>query len=78
MKVILEKADIGGYEISDLEFEKFQIFNGSNVIVSSAELGGLKDFNPKDIPELYLNMNDYNRIYKNIVGDVLAIGKDKE
>ncbi len=71
MRIILEKADINGYEISDSEFEFFQKYNVSNNAVSFAELGGLEVHNPQNVPELYLSAEDYDRIYQNIVGDVL-------
>lgn len=72
MKKLLEKADINGYAISDNAFEILQKFNASRVVVTSAELGGLEVHNPQYVPELYLSNEDYKRIYKNVIGDVLS------
>ncbi len=71
MRIVLEKADANGYKISDSEYEILQNLGINNVITSSAELGGLEVHNPQNFPGLYLSSEDYDRIYKNVVGDVL-------
>ena len=69
----LERADANGYQISDYEFEILQNNNANNKYVSSAEFGGLEVHNPQSLPGLYLSSDDYNRIYRNIVGKVLEV-----
>lgn len=72
MRIILEKADSDGYEFSDLEIEILRNLKVSRLANQSAEFGGLEVHNPQNLPELYLSSSDYDRIYKNTIGDVLA------
>lgn len=73
MIIQLEKADDNGYQISDYEFEILQNKNANNKYVPSAEFGGLEVHNPQSLSGLYLSSDDYNRIYRNIVGKVLEV-----
>lgn len=55
-KIILKKAPEEGYEITDEEMEILNRLNGTK-----------KD----EFEKLYLSSEDYDRIYQNVVGDVL-------
>ena len=57
-KIILKKAPEEGYEITDEEMEILNKLNGTK-----------KD----EFEKLYLSSEDYDRIYQNVVGDVLEV-----
>ena len=63
-KIVLKKAPEEGYEITDKEMEILNRLNGTK-----------KD----EFEKLYLSSEDYDRIYQNVVGDVLdAVTKPQE
>ena len=63
-KIVLKKAPEEGYEITDEEMEILNRLNGTK-----------KD----EFEKLYLSSEDYDRIYQNVVGDVLeAVTKPQE
>ena len=57
-KIVLKKAPEEGYEITDEEMEIINRLNGPK-----------KD----EFEKLYLSSEDYDRIYQNVVGDVLEV-----
>ena len=57
-KIVLKKAPEEGYEITDKEMEILNRLNGTK-----------KD----EFEKLYLSSEDYDRIYQNVVGDVLEV-----
>lgn len=68
MRIVLEKAPREGYKISD---EEAQILNKMNAHESVKSEFDRTIHNPIHFPGLYLSEEDYQRIYDNIVGNVL-------
>lgn len=68
MRIFLEKAPREGYKISD---EEAQILNKMNAHESVKSEFDRTIHNPIHFPRLYLSEEDYQRIYDNIVGNVL-------
>ena len=71
LTIELEKAPADGYVPSDEEYEILKKIGVNKSFVDSIEADRTLVYNPQHFPELYLSSEDYDRIYKNIVGDVL-------
>lgn len=71
LTIELEKAPVDGYVPSDEEYEILKKFGLNKSFEDSIEADRALVYNPQHFPGLYLSSEDHDRIYKNIVGDVL-------